>query len=357
MKILMAGGGSGGPVVPLLAVAEKLKGLNPQAEFLFVGTNHGPERQLVTDAGYKFAAIPAAKFRRYFSLKNISDIFVFVWSLVLARKIVSRFMPDVMFSVGGYASVPIAKAAKSKGIKIIIHQQDVQPGLANRMIAPYAKVITTSFEETANNFVSRKYEDKKFYWVGNPVRAEFSNNDLPHKDFFKLHDKLPILLILGGGTGAIQINSVVEECLPELVKSHQVVHVSGAGKMIKFQHPDYHQYEFLGREFPTILKMAHVVISRAGLSTIGELSSLGKIAIIVPMPDSHQEANAQVLKKRGAAIVLNKEEFNAETLVRVVNSAKFNDQRQQSLIRNMQELMPHDAAYKIAEIILSTHGK
>ncbi len=356
MKIILAGGGTGGPVVPLLAVAEELKNDNPQTEFLFVGTKAGPEKQLVEAAGFNFVAIPAAKFRRYFSIKNLSDIPVFLWSFIKAKKLLAEFKPDVIFSVGGFVSVPIAWAAKTRGIKIVVHQQDAMPGLANRLVSPFAEVITTAFEETIKNFYSnsglfKNSAVKDIEWVGNPVRSEFLNSDLPAKDFFKLHDQLPVMLITGGASGAAQINQVVTESLPQLIKSHQIVHITGIGKKTNFTSPNYHQYEFLNREMPTIMKMAHIVLCRAGLSTITELSALSKISIVVPMPDSHQEQNAAVLKKHAAAVVLTKEEFIPEVLVRVVNSLKFNVQRQKLLAENMGKLMPKDAALNIAKII------
>lgn len=360
MRILLAGGGTGGPVAPLLAVADELKRIKPDAEFLFVGTNSGLEQNMVEQAGYKFESIPAAKLRRYFSLRNIIDIFVFGISLVKAYSVLNRFQPDVIFSVGGFVAVPIAWVAKIKKCKIVIHQQDAKPGLANKLISPVAQVITTVFAETAKEFAThagmvKGEKIKRVEWVGNPVRKEFFDSTLPYKDFFKLHDKLPILLIMGGATGAKQINDVVGQSIQNLVKSHQVVHITGKGKKVtNFADENYHTFEFVGRELPTIMKMAHLVVSRAGLSTISELSVLGKVAIVVPMPESHQEFNGQVLKDRSAAVVLNKEEFTPEGLTRIVNSLKFNVERQQLLSRNIKNLMPKDAPQKIAQIIIDT---
>jgi UDP-N-acetylglucosamine--N-acetylmuramyl-(pentapeptide) pyrophosphoryl-undecaprenol N-acetylglucosamine transferase len=357
MRIILAGGGTGGPVVPLLAVAENLKAKNPDTDFLFVGSKTGPEQGLVEAAGLKYATISSGRWRRYLSIRNITDTFLIAAGFIQAYRLLSRYKPDLIFTVGGSVGVPLAWAGKLKGVKILIHQQDALPGLANRVVAPFAAAITTAFEETSKNFYSnlgifRNERMKRIEWVGNPVRAEFFSKDLPYKDFFGLHDQLPVLLITGGGTGAAQINDVVKEALPELVKSHQVVHISGKGKLISgFKDSNYHQYEFLSKEMSTIMKMADIVVSRAGLSTISELSILGKIAIVVPMPDSHQEANAQILLDRSAAIVLYKEEFTTDNLVKVVNAVKFNVERQKLLIRGMSALMPRDAASRISGII------
>jgi UDP-N-acetylglucosamine--N-acetylmuramyl-(pentapeptide) pyrophosphoryl-undecaprenol N-acetylglucosamine transferase len=358
MRILLAGGGSGGPVAPLLAVAEEIKKMDPNAEILFVGTKKGPERGMVEVSGYAFKSIPAAKFRRYFSLKNFTDLFVLIFSLFKARRVILDFKPDVIFSVGGFVAVPLCWMGHLGKVRIVIHQQDARPSLANKLVEPFAEIITTTFEETTKKFYThpgllRGERQKKIEWVGNPVRHEFFDATMPHKDFFKLHDKLPILLITGGGTGARQINEVAQKALPELVKAHQVVHITGKGKGINFSHPDYHQYEFLNTEFPTIMKLADIIVCRAGLSTIAELSVLGKISIVVPMPDSHQEDNADVLKRSGAAAVMYQDEFTPENLTRVINSLKFNVKRQESLKRNIMALMPKDAAAKLAKIVIN----
>ena len=362
MRLIFAGGGSGGPVTPMLAVAEQIKKIQPNAEITFVGTKAGPERELVLAEGFAFESIPAAKLRRYFSLKNIVDVFVFAAGLFKAYQLVRRLKPDVIFSVGGFVAVPLCWVGKLMKIKIVIHQQDARPGLANKLVSPMADVVTTALEETAKRFFThagflKGESPKKIEWVGNPVRKDFFDDSIPHKNFFKLHDNLPVLLVTGGGTGAKQINNVVEAALPNLVKAHQIVHITGRGKnSIKFSHPDYHAYEFLGPEMPTILKMADMVICRAGLSTISELAILGKISILVPMPNSHQEENGILLKKRGAAVVLIKDEFTPENLILVVNSLKFNVKRRESLKKNISLLMPKDAAEKLAQIIIKAYG-
>jgi UDP-N-acetylglucosamine--N-acetylmuramyl-(pentapeptide) pyrophosphoryl-undecaprenol N-acetylglucosamine transferase len=363
-KIILTGGGSGGPVFPLLAVAKELKKLDPGVEILFVGTNKGPEQKMVTAAGLKFAGIPAAKFRRYFSLANITDFFVFLYSLLKARKIVKEFNPDVIVGAGGYVALPVSWMGWMSGIKIALHQQDAKIGLTNRMISPLADLITTAFERTSKDFYSGSGLGKQplkatAEWVGNPVRPEFfAPPSITAKEKFGLDDSLPILLIVGGATGSTQINEVVTISLPELLNSHQVIHITGPGKDIQvpFKDKHYHKYEFLNEDMPDALKIADVVIARAGLSTIAELSVLGKIAIIVPMPDTHQEFNAEILKDRAAAVVLNKEEFNAEDLPRIVNSLKFNVGRQKLLSENIKKIMPHDAAQKMAKLILE-HAK
>jgi UDP-N-acetylglucosamine--N-acetylmuramyl-(pentapeptide) pyrophosphoryl-undecaprenol N-acetylglucosamine transferase len=356
LKIILAGGGTGGPTAPLLAVAEALKKLKPDTEFLFIGTSTGPEKELVDAAGIKFVSIPAGKLRRYFSFANVADFFRTWKGYREAKKILTEFKPDLVFSVGSFVAVPVAFAARKIGVKILIHQQDARIGLANKLVAPFASYITTAFEQTAKEFHSGSGFEKnpkvKTEWVGNPVREEFLSGHGTNPNIFQLKSDLPKLLIFGGASGASQINEVVAESLPELIKAHEVIHITGRGKKIEFSDANYHQYEFLAKEMPIAMKLADIVVARAGLSTIAELSALGKVSIIVPMPDSHQEDNAQILKDANAAVVLSREEFTPEALARIIVSLKFNVKRQELLSANIKTLMPHDSAERIAKIII-----
>lgn len=359
LKILLAGGGSGGPVSPVLAVALEIKKIRPKAEFLFAGTRQGPERAMVESAKIKFVSIPAAKWRRYFSLKNIFAPLVLVAGFFKACMIVRQYKPDVIFTAGSFVGVPVAWAGKLYGAKVVIHQQDAQIGLANKLVAPWANQITTAFEETSKEF----YSGSGLFgaklkpgaeWVGNPVRPDITLSKVSAKEFFHLHDELPVLLVLGGATGAAQINDMLQKILPDLVLAHQVVHQTGKGKNnLDFSHKNYHPYELIPFEpYAAVLQAAHLVIARAGLSTIAELSALGKIAIIIPMPNTHQEENAKILVSRQAAVILTGSEVSAGNLARVINNLKFDQKRAALMSKNISELMPKEAASKLAKIVI-----
>jgi len=358
MKVLLVGGGSGGPVTPVLAVALEIQKLHPKTEFLFVGTSKGPEKQMVSDAQIKFVSIPAARLRRFISLKNLFAPFILSYSFFRALSIIRKFKPDVIFSAGSFVQVPVCWAARIKKIPFVIHQQDARIGLANKLVAPFAAEITTAFEDTAKDFYSSSglLEHKlrpAAEWVGNPVRFDLTKSKVDAYKFFNLNKDLPILLVLGGATGALQINKMLEKILPELVQSNQVVHQTGKGKQINFTHPNYHAYELISfAEYSAILKLAHIVIARAGLSTISELSALGKISIVIPMPKTHQEDNAKILEVAHAAVVLMGNDANAENLSKVINSLKFNPKRTQSLSENISRLMPSDSALRLAKIVI-----
>jgi UDP-N-acetylglucosamine--N-acetylmuramyl-(pentapeptide) pyrophosphoryl-undecaprenol N-acetylglucosamine transferase len=363
MRILLAGGGSGGPVSPVLAVAAEIKKLKPHTEFLFIGTKKGPERAMVEAAGIRFDTIPAAKWRRYFSIKNIFSPFVLIAGFFKSLNIIRKFRPDAVFGAGSFVAVPVAWAARGFRVPIIMHQQDTQIGLANRLIAPFADKITTAFEETSKDFYSgsgllNQKLKPRAQWVGNPVRPELTiKSKADVKKYFNLHDDLPILLILGGATGAEQINQLVGKILPELVQTHQVIHKTGQGKnILNFQNQNYHPFELIPFEpYAAILKAAHLVVARAGLSTIAELSALGKTAIIIPMPRTHQEDNAKLVEAYNAAIVLFSQKATPENLKRVINGLKFDQQITQMLAKNIENLMPKNAAVAIAKSIINEH--
>jgi len=362
MKILLSGGGSGGPVSPVLAVAKEIKRLKPDTEFLFVGTKKGPESKMVAELDIKFEYIPASKLRRYFSVFNLIEPFKFITAFIKSYIIVKKFKPDVVFGAGSFVCVPVAWAGKLQKTKIVIHQQDARIGLANKLIAPFADQITTAFEYTAKQFYSGSGLNPKNQspaeWVGNPVRPELRNVDknLAQKHF-NLHDALPVLLVLGGATGAKQINELIAKLLPELVSTNQVIHQTGIGKnTIDFKHNNYHPVELLPFDiYASALHAAHLVIARAGLSTIAELSSLSKPAIIIPMPHTHQEDNAAILTAMHAAAVLMRNDATPENLVKVINSIKYNPKRQSSLSESIHTLMPSHAAEKLAKIIIRIH--
>ncbi len=358
MKILLAGGGSGGPVSPVLAVAAELKKLKPRTEFLFVGTRRGPEREMVTGEKIKFVSIPAARLRRFWTIKNIAAPFIFIAGLIKSYGIIRKFSPDLIFSAGGFAAVPVSWIGRFLGIKVMIHQQDIRIGLANKLIAPFAFHITTAFEYTSKEFYSNAglWQSKitpRAEWVGNPVRPALLQSKAEALKFFHLHESLPILLVVGGATGAAQINQLLQAILPQLVQSFQVVHQTGAGKPTTFKHENYHSFELIPfPEYAAVLKAAHIVIARAGLSTIAELSALGKSAIIIPMPRTHQEDNAKILVLTSSAIVLMGEHLKSEILMQAINDLKFKPQLDELLSKNIRELMPTNAAEKIAKLII-----
>jgi UDP-N-acetylglucosamine--N-acetylmuramyl-(pentapeptide) pyrophosphoryl-undecaprenol N-acetylglucosamine transferase len=363
MRIILVGGGTGGPVMPLIAVQQKISADYPDAEFLFIGTTNGMEKDFVKKYKIPFVSIPAGKLRRYFSFRNLVTPFQVFAGFIKSLSIIRSYRPDVIFSAGGFVAVPVVMAAFILRKKIVLHQQDVVPSLTNQILAPLATKITVSFEGSVKDFrvssglfltdQNKNPENQKVIWTGNPVREELilNNPDLVEiKKKFGIHDEQLVILFLGGATGALALNQILLEALPDLTKFSHIIHATGRGKEIVFTSPNYHPYEFLPH-LQEAYAIADLVISRAGLSTITELAVLKKVSIIIPMPDSHQEKNAWVLDQKEAALCLDQKSLTAADLISLVRKIMYDADWQRQLQENISKLMPRDAARRIAKVI------
>lgn len=344
-KILLTGGGTGGSVAPLLAIYDELKKDQNKFEFLWLGTKFGPEREMVEKAGIKFKAISGGKWRRYFSFKNLVDIIKIKLGFFEAIFIMLKWRPDLVMSAGSFISVPVVWAAWILRVPVLIHQQDVQPGLANKLMAPFAKAITVTFEKSLADY------GKKAVWTGNPVRKQLiiNNSQLTNKS-------LPVVLIVGGGTGAEAINRLVADSINELTKFCRVIHVTGRNKSKKSEVriQNYESFEFLDAErMAEALNAANLVVTRAGMSFLTELSYLAKPSIIIPMPDSHQAANAEFFKGKKAAVVIDEKYLTAAGFTHMIKDLLSDKENLEKLSANMGLVMKRGANQAMAKIIKS----
>ncbi len=360
MKIILTGGGTGGPVFPLLAVREKIVQQYPKAQFLLVGTSHGPEKEIAKHFDLAFESVPSGKLRRYFSISNIFAPFKILAGFIKSIFIIRRFKPDLVFGAGAYVSVPVILAAAIMRKKTLIHQQDVLPTLSNIILAPFVSRITVSFKQSATDFPSgfglfKSAGGHRIFFTGNPVREEVLEQSSldPKKIKEKIHikDDMPVVLVLGGATGAAGINQILLGALPELVKICYVIHSTGPGKSIIFEHPNYKKFEMIPN-MGDMYKISDLVISRAGLATISELSALKKPSIIIPMPNTHQVENAIYLSNENAAIVLNQELLTGPNLVSLIRKLLVDVELQAELAQNIGKIMPGHAAENIAKIVI-----
>lgn len=345
MRVLLAGGGSGGSSAPVLAVAQELR-RGRVCDFLYVGTASGPERELVSKLGIPFQSVETGKLRRYWSLQNLIDVFRFPLGLAQSLSLVAAFRPDVAFAAGGFAAVPPLLAASILRVPTVIHQQDVEPGLANRILAPFATAITVTFPDSIAHFSRRKT-----MVTGNPVREEIlAGSRAEGLRLFGFGDDVPVLLATGGGAGALGLNRLVSAAAPALAGKCQILHITGRGKGVDAPDagPHYQQVEFLAEGMGHALAMADLVVSRAGLSTLTELAALGKPGILIPMPDSHQNANARAFSSPGAAVVLQESELNAWRLASTVIGLLADHERLRMLGESARLLMPLGAESRIA---------
>ncbi len=365
IKILLSGGGTMGSVMPLVAIKEELEKSKKDYRFFWIVTQKGPEREFLKNQGEKFKPIFSGKLRRYFDPRNFSDPIFILWGFFQSLYIIFKFKPDLILSAGSFVSVPVAWAGFVFRKPILIHQMDIRPGLANILMAPLAKKITVGFKKSLQD-----YPAYKTVWTGNPIRNNLKEQNLavlPNK--IKLNSQLPTVLIMGGGTGAAAINKLVIKSLPKLLKFCQVIHITGKGKAsflndLKhknnslFSTSGYFPFEFLA-DLSGVYKVSQAVVSRCGIGSLSELAFLGKPAILIPLPESHQEENAQVFQEAEAAIVLNQKElfFDVDILVANIKEILYNKKLSERLSKNISLLAKKNASEEIAQNICEVLNK
>lgn len=357
-KIMLSGGGTGGSVTPLLAVAAELFQEDPEIEILFVGSQSGPEKELVENFSGKgrirFISVSAGKWRRYFSFHNLIDVFKIGLAFFESLKILHREQPDMVMSAGSFVSVPLVFAAAIKKTPILIHQQDIRPGLANRLMAPFARVVTISFEKSFADYGPRAV------WTGNPLRdlTSYQDNVAATREKYGLTSNQPLVLVLGGGTGALGINRLIAEIKSKLVDVCQIVHLTGKGKGAEIVNSsNYQAWEFLPQEeVLSLMAAADLVVSRAGLGAITELVGLAKPTILIPMPNSHQEDNAAVFADSEASLVVSQKNLTAPDLLKMIQDLLNDKERLEKYSNNIGRIMKSRAAENVAALVWEIVG-
>jgi len=366
-KIMFSGGGTGGSVTPLLAVAAELLKDEP-VDLYFVGSKHGPEKELVAafneslDESQKinFWPLSAGKWRRYFSLRNFFDLFIIAAGFFQAARILRRVQPDIVITAGSFVSVPLVWAANRQKIPVIIHQQDIRPGLANRLMASGARVVTVTFEKSLLDY------GPKAVLIGNPSRDLSGYEAEKRETRAKYHINLdqPLVLAMGGGTGATALNELIVKALPDLDQGTQVIHLTGRGKAdvsAADGRLNYQALEFVPNdEALRLMAAADLVVSRAGLGALTELAALSKATILIPMPNSHQEDNAALFARAEAALVLKQDELSAANLAREINRVLKDGPLRQRLGERLAKVIKPGAAAKMVDLIweiISSHEK
>lgn len=348
-RILFSGGGTAGSVTPLIALKEQIQRQEAEAEFLFLGSAEGPERVLATAAHIPFQSISSGKLRRYWSWENVRDIRRIARGYGQARKILVDWKPDVCVSAGSFISVPVVWAAHRAGIRTLIHQQDVRPGLANKLMVPAADMVTVTFQRSMSAFPA-----SKVLWTGNPVRQDILTGDAARgRELFHLPEQSPVLLVIGGGTGSSAINSLIGSLAFRLVQQWSVIHVTGPERdFVELHDPHYHRYPFLTWQLPHALAAADVVITRAGLGVFSELAALAKAAVFLPMPNTHQEDNTSVVSEASAGIVIQQNANAHERLMETLDHLRLHPEERQRLGRNLHQFYNPDSLIRLTDAVL-----
>ena len=315
-KIVMTGGGTAGHVTPNIALLPALRAEG--YDISYIGSYEGIEKGLIEDQKIPYYGIASGKLRRYFDPKNFSDPFKVLKGYHQSVKLLKKLKPDVVFSKGGFVSVPVVLAARRCKIPAIIHESDLTPGLANRIAIPRATKVCCNFPET----LSYLPEDKAVL-TGSPIRRELLSGSAEaafQLCKFKEHSK-PVILIIGGSSGSRAINTAIRNLLPELVKNYNIIHLCGKGNLESTLNavPGYAQFEYANQELADMFALASLVISRAGANAICELLALRKPNILIPLPASasrgDQILNANSFRSQGFSYVLDEEQLTNTTLL------------------------------------------
>ena len=314
-RIILTGGGTAGHVTPNIALIPKLRELGYDIQY--IGSYNGIEKELIEPFGIPYHGISSGKLRRYFSLQNFTDPFRVIKGFGEARKLIKGLKPDVIFSKGGFVSVPVVLAGKRCKVPVIIHESDMTPGLANKLAIPSAVKVCCNFPETLDAL-----PEGKAVLTGSPIRQELLTGD---KDAARkmcgFTDEKPVILVIGGSLGAVAVNEAVRAALPELLKQFQIIHLCGKGKVdhsLK-EIKGYCQFEYIKNELRDLFALADVVISRAGANAICELLALRKPNLLIPLSANasrgDQILNARSFERQGYSVVLEEEELNHDVLL------------------------------------------
>ena len=353
-KIVLTGGGTAGHVTPNLALLPSLK--ERGYEIHYIGSYNGIERKLIEGAGIPYDGISSGKLRRYFDLKNFSDPFRVIKGYAEARRLLKKYRPDVVFSKGGFVSVPVVLAAKHFKIPAIIHESDMTPGLANKICIPSAAKVCCNFPETLPYL-----PEEKAVLTGSPIRRELLEGDrLTGLQYAGLSAEKPVILVIGGSLGAVAVNNAVRSVLPELLKDFQVIHLCGKDKVDETLSnvKGYVQYEYIKQELADLFALADLVLSRAGANAICELSALNKPNLLIPLSArasrGDQILNARSFEQLGYSKVLEEEELTNDVLLSAVRDLYEN---REAYITAMSSSKHKDSIQQIVQLFENAVNK
>lgn len=378
MRILFTGGSSGGHIFPIISVIKELKKIHSQTTqplgpgsetdlgMFFVGAN-SPFRKLLQKEGVEIKVILMGKARRYFSWRNIVDLFKVPIGFLQSLWLVYKIMPDVIFSKGGYDSVPVVFAGWFYRIPILIHESDVVPGLANRLSSKLSKRVAISFVSTENYF-----PPQKTVLIGNPVRLTLVQSCLSGseadkknaKDILKVTGEKPIIFVFGGSQGAQKINEIILGVLPRLLETYEIIHQCGDGneqeikkKLGENSFNGYYLFSFLDeRQLSSAYLLSDLVIARAGAGSIFEIAACGKPSILIPLPGAaaeHQKENAFAYAKAGATSVIEQINLTPNLFLNEVDKILSDENVLLQMTKNAKNFSQLEASYKIARELIN----
>lgn len=336
-RIVLTGGGTAGHVTPNIALIPRLRELN--YDICYIGSYDGIEKKLIEEFHIPYYGISSGKLRRYFDPKNFSDPFKVLKGIGEARRTLKELKPDIVFSKGGFVSVPVVLAAKRLHIPVIIHESDLTPGLANKICIPSAAKVCCNFPETLSHLPAGKA-----VLTGSPIRQELlRGNAIAALEFCHFTANKPVILVMGGSLGSAAINDTIRGGLPELLKNFQVIHLCGKGKLDPHltDVQGYVQFEYIKDELRDLFALADIVISRAGANAICELLALHKPNILIPLSAKasrgDQILNARSFEAQGFSIVLEEESVTNLTLLNAIQTLMDNKETYIQAMKNSNQ--------------------
>lgn len=354
MKVVISGGGTGGHVYPAIAIANKIKEMNPQAQIMFIGTSRGLEAEVVPRNGYPIQFIPVSYLKRKISWHNVKSAGLLIGGVLEARKILKAYRPDLVIGTGGFVCGPVLYMAAKLGIKTMIHEQNVYPGLTNRILSRYVDTIALSFDEARKYFKPKA----KMVTTGNPIREDFLTTSR-EEALKRYHGGKPLVLIVGGSGGSRKLN----EATIQLLKDHpenpfDILLVSGK------IHYDQVMEQIQGipklgkgnrvvpyiNDMPYALSACDIIVCSAGAITIAEITAAGKVSILIPKAhtaENHQEYNARALMEKGAALMIKESELNGSSLYNNITQVLENPEH----LRKMSEASKKAARLQATDLI------
>lgn len=352
-KIVLTGGGTAGHCYPNLSLVPTL--IKTGYDITYIGSYDGIEKDLVESEKINYYGIATGKLRRYFDIKNFTDPFRVIKGFSEARHILKVVSPDVVFSKGGFVSVPVVKAAASLKIPVVIHESDMTPGLANKLSYGSAKKICCSFEDTLSLIPK-----EKGVFTGSPIRASLISGDPKRaRDFVNMRDDShPYMMVIGGSQGAQNVNEAIRSALPQLSERYNIIHLCGKGKLDPTlnRYNGYMQYEYISDELADLYALADVVVSRAGSNAIFELLALKKPSLLIPLSTAgsrgDQILNAKAFEKNGYCKVLLEENMNNTSLLSAVNEVYENRDTYIKAMANAPESRAVEAICEVIDSVL-----
>lgn len=356
-----------------MAVINELNKIETANDIYYIGSDKGLESTIIPQAGIEFFAVPSGKFRRYHQslwlnivdpttvLKNGRDLFLFIRGYFKAKRIIKELDPDVVFTKGGYVSLPVGLAASALGYPLVIHESDSVMGLSNRLLAKRANVVCVSYPQE----VYKEHRIDNLTYTGNPIREDIKFGSKKRAErVFGLNNKQPIILVIGGSQGAFAVNQLISDSLTSLLPKYQLIHVTGErdydwlnyckSKLDKKLQDNYHPYNYLSGDLRDAYAVADLVISRAGNNVIAELAALKKPTILIPLATSannHQNTNARILSRMGAALLMLQEHLTPKKLVRQIDLLFEEPEEMTRMSDKIHQLAKNDAALMVAKEI------